>query len=74
MPEKLFGPDVQSWDDLKKLHVKFIYIVAEDEHGYITRARGTVLPGKGDAVLRVVHDDVKRFLDESRRGETRWEP
>ncbi len=74
MPEKLFGPEVQPWDDLKRLHVKFIYVVAEDENGYLTRARGLVLPGKEEEALRTIRKDVKRFLDEAKRGETRWEP
>ena len=72
---KLFADkEVGLWPDYKKLKCRFVYAIFEDERGYFSRARGFVLEGKEREVLGIVNKDVERFLDESKRGETRWEP
>ena len=72
---KLFADkDIPLWNDLSKLKIRFVYLLFEDEQGYLSRARGMVLKGKENEVLRLVTADVKRFLEEAKKGETSWEP
>ena len=72
---KLFADkDIPVWSDLSKLKVRLIYVMFEDDQGYLSRARGMVLRGKENDVLKLVTADVRRFLEEARKGETSWEP
>jgi len=74
MTKLLADKDVELWPDFKKLKCRFVYAIFEDENGYFTRARGYVLPGKEGELVRVITRDIHRFIEESKRGETRWEP